>query len=153
MNRIKTYRRRLVQATDGVATIEAAIVMSLLLMILLGTLEFGLLFSAKYAITNAAREGARYGVIYKVDQNTNDRIPPIALSPSIEQKVTGILTNLLPPDSFEVQVVDNLGYQTGDAGQDLTVIVTYHNVWDFLGGFIPQLEDITLTSQHTMKCE
>ena len=152
MNRIKTYRRRLVQATDGAATVEAAIVMSLLLMILLGILEFGLLFTAKYALTDAAREGARYGVIYKT-QADGTRLPPISLSPSIEQTVTGILTNLLPPDSFEVQVVDNLGYQTGQAGQDLTVIVTYHNVWDLLGGFIPQMQNITLTSQHTMKCE
>ena len=151
MNRIRTYRRRLVQATDGAATVEAALIMGLLLMILLGTLEFGLLFSAKYAITNAAREGARYGVIYKAPDGI--RTPPNTLIPSIEQTVTGLLTNLLPTGSFEVHVVDNLGYQTGEAGQDLTVIVTYHNVWDFLGGLIPQMEDITLTSQHTMKCE
>jgi Flp pilus assembly protein TadG len=152
MNRIKTYRRRLVQATDGTASIEAALVMSLLLMILLGTLEFGLLFTAKYAITDAAREGARYGVTYRT-QTDGTRLPPISLSPSIQQTVTGILTNLLPAGSFQVQVVDNLGYQTGEAGKDLTVIVTYHNVWDLLGGLIPQMQNITLTSQHTMKCE
>jgi hypothetical protein len=152
MNRIKAYRRRLVQATEGAATIEAALVMSLLLLILLGTLEFGLLFTAKYAITDAAREGARYGVIYKAPDGIH-RTPPNALIPSIEQTVTGILTNILPPDSFQVQVVDNLGYQTGEAGEDLTVIVTYHNVWDLLGGLIPQMQNITLTSQHTMKCE
>jgi len=153
MNRIKANRRRLVQATDGMATIEAALILSLLLMILLGTLEFGLLFTAKYAITDAAREGARYGVIYTTRSDGTGRIPPISLSPSIEQKVTGILTGHLPPGSFQVQVVDNLGYQTGAAGKDLTVIVTYHNVWDLLGGFIPQMKNITVTSQHTMKCE
>jgi hypothetical protein len=152
MNRIKTYRRRLVQATAGAATIEAAIVMSLLLIIFLGVLEFGLLFSAKYSITDAAREGARYGVIYKTQSN-GTRLPPSNLSPSIEQTVTDILTNILPPGSFDVQVVDNLGYQTGKAGEDLTVIVTYQNVWDLLGGFIPQMKNITLSSQHTMKCE
>jgi hypothetical protein len=154
MNRLKTYRRRLVQATDGMATVEAALVMSLLLMILLGVLEFGLLFMAKYAITDAAREGARYGVIYKTrNDGTGTRLPPISLSPSIGQTVTAILTGHLPPGSFGVQVVDNLGYQTGAPGEDLTVIVTYHNVWDLLGGFIPQMKNITLTSQHTMKCE
>jgi hypothetical protein len=152
MNRIKTNRRRLFQATDGMVTVEAALVMSLLLMILLGVLEFGLLFTAKYAITDAGREGARYGVIYKT-QTTGARIPPISLSPSIEQTVTSILTGHLPANSFHVQVVNNLGYQTGQAGTDLTVIVTYHNVWDLLGGFIPQMKNITLTSQHTMKCE
>jgi hypothetical protein len=152
MNRIRTFRRRLVQATDGAATIEAAIVMSLLLMILLGVLEFGLLFSAKYALTDSAREGARYGVIYKTRAD-GTRLPPSNLSPSIEATVTGILTKLLPSGSFNVRVVDNLGYQTGKAGEDLTVIVTYQNVWDFLGGLIPQMQHITLTSQHTMKCE
>jgi Flp pilus assembly protein TadG len=151
MSYIKTSWRRRVQATEGAATIEAAIIMSLLLMILLGVLEFGLLFSAKYAITNAAREGARYGVMYSAPGGI--RTPPISLSPSIEQTVTSYLTNVLPPDSFQVQVVDNLGYQTGEAGKDLTVIVTYNNVWNLLGGFIPQLQNITLSSQHTMKCE
>ena len=152
MSYMKTSWGRRVQATEGAATIEAALVMGLLLTIMLGVLEFGLLFSAKYALTDAAREGARYGVIYKT-QADGTRTPPSALSPSIEQTVTSYLTNLLPPDSFQVQVVDNLGYQTGKAGEDLTVIVTYQNVWDFLGGFIPQLQNITLSSQHTMKCE
>jgi Flp pilus assembly protein TadG len=152
MNRKETCWRRRIQATEGAATIEAALIMGLLLMLFLGILEFGLLFSAKYAMTNAAREGARYGVIYKTRAD-GTRLPPIALSPSIQQAVTSYLTNLLPPDSFQVQVVNNLGYQTGQAGTDLTVIVTYQNVWDFLGGFIPQMQNITLSSQHTMKCE
>jgi hypothetical protein len=152
MSYMKTCWRRRVQATEGAATVEAAIIMGILLMLFVGMLEFGLLFSAKYAMTNAAREGARYGVIYKTRAD-GTRLPPIALSPSIQQTVTGILTNLLPPDSFQVEVVNNLGYQTGQAGQDLTVKITYQNVWDFLGGFIPQMQNITLSTQHTMKCE
>jgi hypothetical protein len=152
MSRMKTCWRRRVQATEGAATIEAALVMGLLLTLLLGMLEFGLLFTAKYAITNAAREGARYGVIYKTN-TAGTRLPPSNLSPSIVQTVTGYLTNLLPPGSFDVVVVDNLGYQTGKAGEDLTVQITYQNAWDFLGGFIPQMQNITLSAKHTMKCE
>jgi Flp pilus assembly protein TadG len=152
MSHIKTCWHRRVQATEGAATIEAALIMSLLLMLFLGIIEFGLLFSAKYAMTDAAREGARYGVIYKT-RDDGTRLPPSNLVPSIEATVTSYLNNRLPPDSFQVQVVDNLGYQTGQAGKDLTVIVTYQNAWDLLGGFIPQLQNITLTAQHTMKCE
>jgi Flp pilus assembly protein TadG len=149
---MKTSWRRRVQSTEGAATVEAAVIMGLLLIILLGVLEFGLLFTAKYALTDAAREGARYGVIYKT-RIDGSRLPPMALSPSIQQTVSSYLDSHLPADSFAVQVVNNLGYQTGKAGEDLTVIVTYHNVWDFLGGFMPQLQNITLSSQHTMKCE
>ena len=90
--------------------------MGLLLMLFVGLLEFGLLFSAKYAMTDAAREGARYGVIYKTRAD-GTRLPPISLSPSIEQTVTTYLTTLLPPGSFQVEVVNNLGYQTGQAGK------------------------------------
>ena len=48
----------------GAALVEFAIILPLLLVILIGILEFGLLFYNKQIITNASREAARAGIAY-----------------------------------------------------------------------------------------
>jgi Flp pilus assembly protein TadG len=46
----------------GVAMVEFAIALPLILLLLCGTIEFGVLFYNKQVITNASREGARAGI-------------------------------------------------------------------------------------------
>jgi Flp pilus assembly protein TadG len=137
---------------EGVATVEFAIILSVLLLLILGVLEFGLVWYAKYAITNATREGARYGVIYHTRAD-GSRMPPCELSPSIAQVVGDKLTNVLPTSSYTVNVVNNIAYQTGQSGTDLTVQVTFTNPWDLLGGLIPSMRNMAFTAQTVMKCE
>jgi Flp pilus assembly protein TadG len=48
---------------SGQSAVEFALVLPLLLILLLGILEFGLVLYDKAVITNAAREGARAGVV------------------------------------------------------------------------------------------
>ena len=57
-----TRRTRCV-AEDGAALIEFAIVLPLMLLVLFGTIDFGLLFQRYQVVTNAAREGARIAVL------------------------------------------------------------------------------------------
>jgi Flp pilus assembly protein TadG len=47
----------------GAAIVEFAIVLSLLVLFVIGAIEFGVLYYNKQVITNASREGARAGVI------------------------------------------------------------------------------------------
>uniref|UniRef100_A0A7C1J7Q0 Pilus assembly protein n=1 Tax=Ammonifex degensii TaxID=42838 RepID=A0A7C1J7Q0_9THEO len=47
----------------GQATVELALVLPVLILILFGIMEFGRLFSAYLVITNAAREGARLAAV------------------------------------------------------------------------------------------
>ena len=54
-------RRRLDER--GQAVIEMALTLPLLLLIVLGMFDFGLLFQRYEVVTNAAREGARIGVL------------------------------------------------------------------------------------------
>jgi len=49
----------------GSAMVEAAIVLPVLLLVLLGTLEFGLVLARYQIIVAAAREGARVGSLYR----------------------------------------------------------------------------------------
>ena len=60
---IKSINKRLIQQRDGVAAVEFALVLPLLLLILFGIINFGTLMYDQAVITNAAREGARWASI------------------------------------------------------------------------------------------
>jgi hypothetical protein len=51
----------------GASSVEFAIVLPLLAIFLFGIIEFSILFYDKAVITNASREGARYGILYTPD--------------------------------------------------------------------------------------
>ena len=53
----------------GQAMVEFVAVLLPLLLIVVGIIQFGLLFGANVTLTNAAREGARAGTIYLYDRN------------------------------------------------------------------------------------
>jgi Flp pilus assembly protein TadG len=53
----------------GQALVELAAVLMPVLLIIVGIIQFGLLFGANVTITNAAREGARAGTIYVYDNS------------------------------------------------------------------------------------
>ena len=49
----------------GAAAVEFAIVLPLLLFVVFGIIEFSVIFYDKAMITNASREGARAGIVYR----------------------------------------------------------------------------------------
>ena len=49
----------------GTAAIEFAIVLPLLMVFIFGIIEFGLVFYNKAMVTNASREAARSGIVYR----------------------------------------------------------------------------------------
>jgi len=66
-----------VKDSRGVAAIEFAIILPLLLLILFGIIEFSILLYDKAMITNASREGARAGSLYREEDPTQDYIKGI----------------------------------------------------------------------------
>jgi hypothetical protein len=53
---------RKINTQNGAAMVEFAIVLPLLLILVIGIIEFGVMFYDKAVITNASREGARAGI-------------------------------------------------------------------------------------------
>ena len=58
----------------GGAAAEFAIILPLLILILFGTVEFGLLLYNKQVLTNASREGARAGIVIEVPKKDKAKI-------------------------------------------------------------------------------
>jgi Flp pilus assembly protein TadG len=58
----------------GAAVVEFAVVLPLLLVIVFGIVEFGFLMYNQAMITNASREGARFGIIMKDPRHSSTEI-------------------------------------------------------------------------------
>ena len=63
MAALRRLLRRFVRAQSGAEVIEFALTLPLLLLVVLGIIEFGFLFQQYEVITNAAREGARIATL------------------------------------------------------------------------------------------
>lgn len=62
------------KSIKGQSLVEFALVLPVLLLLLLGIMEFGLMFSNKLTLVNAAREGARYGAVHHIDSDFNAKV-------------------------------------------------------------------------------
>jgi Flp pilus assembly protein TadG len=141
--------------TKGGVAVEFAIVGTLFLLMIAGVLDFGHAWYMKQVITNASREGARYGITYQTN-SSGVRIAPNTLNPTIQSYIlTKYLTNAaLPSDANPTISLGGTGYTTGDKGSGVEVTVTAIKTWFMVSGFIPGLgNQKTLTAKTVMLCE
>lgn len=61
MKKILKFKRN----TDGQSLVEFALVLPILIILILGMVEFGWILNGKITLTSSAREGARAAVIYE----------------------------------------------------------------------------------------
>ena len=88
----------------GQSLIEMGLLLPILLVLIIGAIEFGRLFYSKIVITNAAREGAYYLVTHKGDLNKNTgSAPNTVLAAQAEAVNSGI-----PDITVEVTVKELL---------------------------------------------
>jgi hypothetical protein len=78
----------------GGAMVEFAIVLPLLLILVFGIIEFGILMYNRAVLSNASREGARYGIISEYDKDTD-----IYTYPETDEVKNVIIAYLKRPDS------------------------------------------------------
>lgn len=62
--------RKLLSSQTGASMVEFALILPMFLLLIFGTIEFSLLLYNKAMLTNAAREGARLGIVFKLPQKT-----------------------------------------------------------------------------------
>ena len=117
---------------------EFAILLPVFLLLSFGIADLGHAYFMKQIVSNASREGARYGTRYNTD-NSAAHLKPNALNPSIVNWVTSKYSSLLPSDANLQVVPGATGYTSGTAGDDLSVKVTATKTWWVLGNLVPGL--------------
>jgi Flp pilus assembly protein TadG len=132
--------------------VEFAIILPVLMLLILGGIDISHMYYIEHLITNASREGARYGVKYQVNPSTGLPFVPSALTPSISNYVklpapSGLnYSNLLSSDANLTVTPGGEGYTGGLSGQILTVTVTANKHWFVLGGLLG------FTNPKTLRC-
>jgi Flp pilus assembly protein TadG len=154
-------RLQKISEADGMAVVEFAIILSVFLMMLLGVIEFGYDWYLKHALTNASRDGARYGVMYKTNTTTGTQIFPSNLPSGTWDTIQNVVKNELNGElpsaiANTVQVTCSGAAWTSAApnpGDPLTVTVTATKDWSALGALIPSLNNSNIAVQTTMNLE
>jgi Flp pilus assembly protein TadG len=124
----------------GQSLVEFAVILPLLLLIVLATVDLGMGFKTYIALTNAAREGARWISIHPSDQaGAKDRIDE-------EAERVGLMDGILVENGYGVSFSPNKSKYS--AGEKVTVNVEFE--YELLFGAITGLPAIPFTASSTM---
>jgi Flp pilus assembly protein TadG len=137
---LNSYRK-----DQGGALVEFALVLPLLLTIVFGIVEFSVVLYDKAVITNASREAARAGVIFRTPAFTDAQITAVATN--------ACASHLISFGDTSPQV--SLSRPSGStAGNPLTVTVSYPFTGLMLGNLIgPLFGNHSITASTTMVYE
>lgn len=133
---ISTDRGEQVREAKGNTLVEFALLLPILILILMGIFDLGRAFYAHNVITNAAREGARYGVAH-----------PDGSVQAVEDAAEGFIVGL-DPDELTIAA-------TCSSSETVRVEITYdfYVVTPLMAQFLSGQDHITLTSVATMYVE
>jgi Flp pilus assembly protein TadG len=125
-------KSNLFKQQSGQSLIEFALILPLMVLVIAGIFDLGRAFYASITITNAAREGARYGTLHP------DKFSDIKTASVNEAQGAGIILNSGDISITCPDIVVPLG--SCDRNQPLRVTVTY--IYDdmILGFFLPEIE-------------
>jgi len=125
--------------------LEMAIVLPVLLLMIFGIVEFGVVFGRWIAINNAAREGARTAIVFRTNCDSTQ------VSAEVLSRVQQYVSALgLEASSANVSVEGTCGA----AGTDSSVTVSFPYNFRVLGGLAPALSpQLNLRGQSTMRNE
>ena len=126
----------------GSATVEMAVILPLLLLLVFGIAEFGIALYRQEVLTNASREGARAGIVIST--------PPVTTA-QIQTVVTNYLTNAGWNAALATVTATGAG---GAFGSNVTVTVTFDTSFSVLSGLVPGIPATkTLSAQTVMRHE
>lgn len=146
------------RSEHGVALVEFALVLPMVLLFLLGISDFGRAIYYKNTLENAAREGARCGIVAHSDKQTywttDGNAPSVYTSTQPyagTDTIVGATARLMAGlDPSQVTVTINLwpGWDLPNAALTVRVDYAYRPATSLLG-----LPDILLTGESTMRTE
>ncbi len=133
---------------NGAAAVEFALILPLLILVVFGIIEFGLLLYNQQVITNASREGARAGIVVGLDRPGNEH-ETISHNTAFNYCSNHLVTFSDNPSPLSISPPPTSG--AAISGDDLTVTITY--LYDFLILSNIGIGPITLDAKTIMKLE
>lgn len=130
-----------VRKEKGAVAVEMAIVLPLLLLILLGIIEFGRVMNVQVSLTQAAREGARYAAIHYGEAGLDVSGKALAAAPALS--------------GLPVSVTNNASSCSAGANVTVTTKVTLPSMTGFFNaGFFgaPGVFPLSMTGVGVMRC-
>lgn len=122
----------------GQSLVETALVLPILLLILTGIIDFGIMFNNYLLIGNAAREGARSAAIGSTDAQISSKVNEVA--------------SLLDSTKLSVEITpDGVTGRTAGNSVKVTVKYEYSMITPVIADIIPG--PFQLTAVSTMRCE
>ena len=143
----------------GTSMVEFAFVAPVFLMLLFGIIEFSVILFDKAMITNASREAARAGILFRAGDRTLGGANLVAETTLIQTVVSDYASNYLislgGASMLTTVVTRNDVNNNGvfDVGDTLTVDVEYPYAFLILPGFATSLSDYTLGATTLMLAE
>jgi Flp pilus assembly protein TadG len=101
---------KILKNEKGQSLVEFAILLPLLLLLLMGILEFGIMLNAYLSINNSAREGARLGIVDGSNLEISELITNLSTNLNAENLVVTIIPlegSRKSGDTLTVEVVYN----------------------------------------------
>lgn len=133
---------------SGSAAVEFAVISVVLIAVLFGIIEFGILLFDKHVLTNASREGARAGVVMRVP-----RLPDAAIISKVDEYAQAHMISFGASSTLNTTVTPPEASRSGAAlfGTEMEVTVTYPYEFMVLSGF--GLGPVNLTAKTRMRME
>lgn len=147
---------KFMKSQQGTSTIEFALIIPILLLVLVGIVEFGIILYNKAVLTNACREGARFGIVSASPRRTEGEIREevlrcLRVDPDDHDSPYKLISFAEPapvPDP-DPQLPPSPSF-----GEELVVRVDYDYEFLLLPGFIPGVpQPLPLSAQTVMKYE
>ena len=127
------WRTRQRNEQKGQALVETALMILIILLLMMGIIEFGFIFFAYVRVANATREGARTGSLWLVDRKTDGAYYDPILCDTVRNAVQGEFSSI-PESGISLMTLDQGAVTCPDdetnllppeAGEPITVTVIY----------------------------
>ena len=147
---LRSLVRRSLRADSGAELIEFALTLPILLLVVLGIIEFGFMFHEYEVVTNAAREGARIAVLPAY--STTD-----ASARAVQYLTASGLKSAQITPAPVVTGPTSVSIGGGKCVTTMTVLVSYSHPVPFLSGIMSYFGQtfaaVTLHGSSTMRSE
>lgn len=129
--------KRALKSNKGQALVEMAFVLPILLLVLMGIVEFGRILNSYLIITNASREGARYSAIH----STNTQIT----------SVIGSLTATLDQSKLKITITPSEANRITGSSAEVRIDYDIDIITPIISNIVP--DPFRVTAQTVMRVE